>query len=178
MTQVTLEQVLRAREERVLRQQACLKEHRCPVVCFTMNIAGPVKTSPLIIRGFREGLRVLEARLPADCVLSRQTEISDTGCETIFSVQMKAAALKALCKDIEDSHPLGRLFDMDVLDPDAGKLSRGRHRGCIVCGEPGWQCAAGRRHGVPELQAATHRILYDFFSGQREAEEFLEKERA
>ena len=48
MMEVTLYDILNARETRVLRQQSLLTEHRLPLLCFTMNIAGPVKTTPLI----------------------------------------------------------------------------------------------------------------------------------
>ena len=56
--EISLWEMLEAREERVRLQQALLKRHGCPVMCFTMNIPGPVKDTPLIRRGFREGLRL------------------------------------------------------------------------------------------------------------------------
>ena len=45
---VTLEEMLAARERRVLRQQELTARYGLPMICFTMNIAGPVKNSPLI----------------------------------------------------------------------------------------------------------------------------------
>ena len=55
-----LNEILNAREARAFRQQALLRRFQRPVVCFTMNIAGPVKTSPLIRRAFDAGLSALE----------------------------------------------------------------------------------------------------------------------
>ena len=52
MIQVSLEQILQAREDRVRLQQQLLQDYNRPIICFTMNIAGPVKTSGLIKRGF------------------------------------------------------------------------------------------------------------------------------
>ena len=49
--EVTLLEMLEARERRALRQQALLNQYGKTMVCFTMNIAGPVKNSPLIRRG-------------------------------------------------------------------------------------------------------------------------------
>ena len=60
MNQVTLQQILQAREDRVELQRQFLELYRQPLVCFTMNIAGPVKISPLIRRGFQAGLEALE----------------------------------------------------------------------------------------------------------------------
>ena len=58
--EVTLLEMLEARERRVERQRRLLEEYHATLVCFTMNIAGPVKNSPLIRRGFVLGRRLLE----------------------------------------------------------------------------------------------------------------------
>ena len=44
--EVSLIQMLDARERRVWHQQELLGAYGKPLVCFTMNIAGPVKDSP------------------------------------------------------------------------------------------------------------------------------------
>ena len=162
MTEVTLQDILLAREERVAKQKELLEAYHCPLISFTMNIAGPVKTSPLIERGFREGLKHLKS-LP---IVAKEVVYKDTGCEGYFAVDMDAARLKATCTKIEEATPLGRLFDMDVLDVDGNKLDRPGQRGCIVCGAPGRGCAATRAHCVAELQEATNRILQEHFCQQ------------
>lgn len=53
--EVTLAEVLEARENRVWHQNALLEKYGVPVISFTLNIAGPVKDSPLIRRSFRAG---------------------------------------------------------------------------------------------------------------------------
>lgn len=58
-------EILEAREERVRQQDILLEKHGVPVVSFTLNIAGPVKDSPLICRAFRAGQEQLEAGLTA-----------------------------------------------------------------------------------------------------------------
>ena len=58
--EVTLWEMLEARERRVLRQQALLSEYGRTLLCFTMNIAGPVKNSPPIRRGFALGMKLLD----------------------------------------------------------------------------------------------------------------------
>ena len=47
-SKITLEQMLLARDRRASRQAALLSRYGRPVISFTMNIAGPVKDSPLI----------------------------------------------------------------------------------------------------------------------------------
>ncbi len=166
--EVTLAQILQAREDRVCKQRTLLTAYHCPVISFTMNIAGPVKTSPLVERAFTEGLDALDSQLPKEHVLFRDTDISVTGCEAMYAVDLNALTLKKICTAIEDATPLGRLFDMDVLDFDGTKLERetvgGNSRDCIVCGAPGRACSAGRLHTVPRLQAATVEIISEYFS--------------
>ena len=56
---VTLEDILRARDTRANAQRRLLRAYRLPLVSFTMNIAGPVKSSPLIELAFDAGLEAL-----------------------------------------------------------------------------------------------------------------------
>lgn len=165
--EVTLPQMLLARERRVLRQQTLLDAFPHPLICFTMNIAGPEKDSPLIRKGFREGCRMLENALAQAGVeiVHREVEYLDTGCEGYFSVAGDAQRVKTLCIGVEDCCPLGRLFDMDVLSQRGEQLRRtdGDNRRCIVCGAPGRGCASRRVHSVEQLQTATRSILETHF---------------
>ena len=161
--EVTLAQMLQAREDRVHLQHQMLQSYRCPLICFTMNIAGPVKVSALIQRGFEVGLAALDAQLKENFVKKRCIDISATGCQALYAVNMEASALKQICVAIEGNSPLGRLFDMDVIDTNGIKLERTDLRGCIVCGAPGRACAAGRIHTVAQLQEVTTGILLEHF---------------
>ena len=162
---VTLEEMLNAREIRQERIVAAL--HHAPLVSFSMNIPGPVKDSPLIRRGFREGCRRLEAALADHSLQLLDLVECETGCEALFSAAGNALAIKQVCSEIEDSDQLGRLFDMDVIGSDGRKLDRielGRsQRGCMVCGAEGRGCAARRLHSVEDLQRETKRRLREHF---------------
>ncbi len=173
--EVTLLEVLTAREARAARQRELTEEFRLPLISFTMNIAGPIKNSPVIRRAFHEGLHRVTDALAAGRVGTARLEKVEavTGCEALIAVEGEAGAIKELCLEIEDRDPLGRLFDIDVISPNGEKLDReetGRGpRPCLVCGEPGRGCASRRAHSVPELQAATAAILEGHF-GPRDAE--------
>ena len=64
--------------------------------------------------------------------------ILDTGCEALLAVEGEPAALKRLAVAIEDADPLGRLLDIDVLDPAGAPVSRQAlglpERTCLLCG--------------------------------------------
>lgn len=163
MKEATLMQILESREVRAKRQEEILAAFGAPVLSFTMNIAGPVKVSPLIERGFREGLGQINCRIPGDLVLHREEKIDITGCEALFAVRMDARKLKKICTNLEESTQIGRLFDLDVIDETGRKLSRAEERCCLICGKPGRGCAARRVHGVKELQEKTREILSRHF---------------
>ena len=158
---VTLEQMLEARERRAQRQQALLAQYGLPLVSFTMNIAGPVKNSPLIRRGFRLGARTPKEHLAlSGCApLYEEAIDEDTGCEALYVVDMDPDALKKLTCAIEEQISLGRLYDMDVIAPDGRKLERQNPRRCLICGRPVGECARSRTHSVEELQLATTALL-------------------
>lgn len=158
---VALPEMLAARERRVQHQQMLLQQYDCPLLCFTMNIAGPVKNNTLIRRGFALGNKMLRGRLAAagaNCRCIEQIE-GATGCEAFYAVHIKPQALKALAVEIEESSALGRLFDMDVLTRNGQKLERTHPRRCLICGGPAQQCARSRTHTVAELWDKTQEIL-------------------
>ena len=168
--EVTLMEMLEAREVRAGRQRELLERYARPVVSFTLNIAGPVKNGPVIRRAFREGLLRLEDALAARGLRPLHQEEVDrpTGCEALWVVDGPARTVKELCAGIEDRDALGRLFDLDVLDPEGGKWDREAlglpPRPCLVCGKAGKGCASRRLHPVEEIQEKTQTILRDFFA--------------
>ena len=168
--EVTLSEILAAREDRVARQAELLAIYGAPLISFSMNIAGPVKDTALIRRAFFTGCRMLEAALEKAHlpVLCRREQLAHTGCEAYYVVDGDPLAVKQICTAVEDGTPLGRLFDMDVLKPDGEKLDRaavdGGERSCIVCGAPGRGCASRRVHTISELQGATRRIMTEHFA--------------
>ena len=163
--EVTLLEMLDARERRANRQRELLCAHGKTMVCFTMNIAGPVKNNALIRRGYALGKRLLREQLAvAGIPVIYFEEIQEkTGNEAIFLLDAEPLAAKRVTTEIEDNSPVGRLFDMDVLCPDGRKVDRqelGREgRKCLICGGMAQACARSRTHSVAELQERTRQIL-------------------
>lgn len=163
--EVSLLEMLDARERRVQHQQALLAQYHKPLICFTMNIAGPVKDSPLIRRGFARGQQLLRQQLFRAGLTPLHTDArcEATGCEAFYVLDAAPLTIKKFTTDIEDATPLGRLFDMDVLRPDGVKVDRQElqleGRRCLICGGPAKVCSSRRVHTVAELQATTTAIL-------------------
>ena len=153
--------MLLARDRRASRQAALLSRYGRPVISFTMNIAGPVKDSPLIRYAFRSGLRQLEA-LPC-AQLCREVIFEPTGPEALLVYETQdARLLKEFCIRLESEGEAGRLFDLDVLDANGEKLSRETGRTCLVCGGPVSVCSRSRAHGLEAITARTRTILEAF----------------
>ena len=163
--EVSLLDMLDARERRAHHQQELLEQYHKPLICFTMNIAGPIKDSPLIRRGFARGQQLLRqqffrAKLTP---LSAEAHCAATGCEAFYVLDADPLTIKKFTTDLEDATPLGRLFDMDVLRSDGTKVDREElslsGRRCLICGGPAKVCSSRRIHTVAELQAKTTDIL-------------------
>lgn len=157
--EVSLLEILDAREKRVQRQNALLQRYGKPLICFTMNIAGPVKYSPLIARGFALGCSSVQAQLEGLVLLHSEKLPRHTGCEAFFVVDAPAELLKARMVAIEEADALGRLFDLDVILPDGTKVEREIERKCLLCGNSARVCGRSRAHSVEQLQEKTNAIL-------------------
>lgn len=169
--EVTISEILEAREARAQKQAQLLRQYGMPLICFTMNIAGPVKNSPLILSGFRQGQKLLNDRFVPEY---EEESIAPTGCEYYYVVDGDPKTIKQQTAQIEDGLPMGRLFDMDVIAPEGTKISREQiglpGRKCLLCGNDARVCGRSRAHTVAELQAETDRLLTDGLQAQQAAD--------
>ena len=157
---VTLDEILAARDARAATQMRLLSRYQRPLISFTLNIAGPVKQTPLTDFAFDAGLSRLREALGEPVV--QEVIRPHTGCEARLVYDRPAAELKALCLALESKSPIGRLYDLDVLDIDGEKLSRPTPRTCLICGAPVTACSRSRAHGLDAIIAKTNDILADF----------------
>lgn len=138
-------EILDAREGRVQRQQALLARYGLPIVSFTRNIAGPIKNGAGIRRAFCAGRERLEAALRGEniAVIAQESNDEPTGCEGLFVLRGGGRRIKEIRIALEDADALGRLFDLDVLDPAHGKWDRTAlgHPACL----PADRALAARR---------------------------------
>ncbi len=164
-TPVTVEQMAQRREDRYAKQLQMLACNQMPLICFTMNIAGPIKINPLIAFAFDVGIMAVNAGLKTTGFREAQFNVfwSATGPEAFWSVDCSdAAAIKRLMQRIEDALPAGRLFDIDVIGINGEKLSRSGRRRCLICENDARICARSRAHTVDELISRTNSILAEF----------------
>lgn len=171
---VTGYDILKARDRRAQRQRDWLSDREnCCLVSVTLNIAGPVKSTPLIRDGFRAGMELVDDTLKnLGLPVSRAEHwLLNTGCEAFRLAQGDPGEVKRAMIGVEEASPFGRLMDIDVLGPDGIPLSRtgldlpGRR--CLVCGAPAQECGRSQRHPYDQLRDVTNRIIQTFLSERR-----------
>jgi holo-ACP synthase CitX len=159
--EASLPMMLACREARVRQQARFLAEYQVPLVSFTLNIPGPVKTTPQLQKLFASALQQIKDRLQAAGlpILAGEEKHAATGDEALLAVQGEAAAIKAMMTALEEAQPLGRLCDIDVIAETGRKLARRHPRQCLLCGRQAQDCARSRRHTVAELTAKIQDLL-------------------
>lgn len=166
---VSLEEILNARENRVKIQQKMLQKAPTCLLSFTLNIPGPVKVFPYTKWAYEVGSSIISkgvSLLNGD-VLEQFEAKNETGWEGFFALNLPPEEIKTYLLEQEEHHPLGRLFDFDVLRTDGSKLSRQElgfpERTCLLCGNPAFLCGRSRTHSAQKLLAKEIEIMENFF---------------
>ena len=161
---VSLEQLLLSRDTRVAFQREWLGKHPgCTLVSLTVQLPGPEKRNDVSLAIGRAGRKALEGRFPGCFVCEKDLE---TGYEAYFSVPATPLEVKRVTCEVEESHPLGRLMDIDVVGAD-GPVPReavGREpRRCLLCGNEVRYCMRARNHSTDELLARIRQMVNNYF---------------
>ncbi len=160
--EITLEQLLESRDKRAEFQTILLRGYQTPLVSFTVNMPGKVKKNHRSEAVFNAGVEAIRETLAGHIVYYKLLD-NLTGPEGYFAVDLDVQQLKAAMCRIEDTHPLGRLMDIDVLSAPGQHVSRTTlgqaPRKCLVCGGMAAACTRSRAHPVEQLIAAIDDLL-------------------
>ncbi len=165
MEEITLTQLLDIRDARVRRQKALLHTHGGNLICLTLNIPGPRKVTAQTGRIFAMAVDMVRARLRGlGCKdIPQQLVHTPAGSEGYFSVNLPPETLKTAMVEIEESDPVARLFDLDVLTADGKKVGREElglpGRKCLLCDRDAPICARSRAHSLAELEEKTTALM-------------------
>ncbi|WP_346355056.1 triphosphoribosyl-dephospho-CoA synthase CitG [Azotosporobacter soli] len=162
MKQVSLEDMLAARDRRLQRQSELRREHALPLAAVTLNIPGAVKDGLLFRRLCDYAVNRLAAQMPVREV-RRYNEV--TGPEGYLLFDWPAEEVKAHAMALEEENSFGRLLDIDVWTEGGEALSRdGRagKRSCFICGGNQVVCRREGKHSATELLAAVDERLAAF----------------
>ncbi|WP_159542883.1 triphosphoribosyl-dephospho-CoA synthase CitG [Streptococcus halichoeri] len=168
---VSLDDILLNREWRVAIQTQLLAKHQPQsLVALKLNIPGSIKNSQLLRYIFYQGLMALTADLQP----SHQLVFANrsTGPEAFLCLECSAKACKQKTIYFEENFSLGRLFDADVLQPDAQQLSRtalgAPPRSCFVCCKPAKVCSRSQNHDAQEIITQLSDAVATFFQQEKQ----------
>ena len=126
-----------------------------------------VRSDELGVRSYELGVRNDELEVRSDELGVRNDELEgrfggrliecdlETGYEAYLITDLPLLEAKRIAVQIEDTHPLGRLFDIDIIDKDGVPVSRDRvgsnPRRCLVCDREARYCMRMRWHTQEEI---------------------------
>lgn len=170
----TPQEILQSRVLRAVRQAELLqKGHPC-LISFTLNIPGATKQFSLAKAAFSVGLEELR-QLFRDHIVEESCLEASTGNEGLLALSLPPEQAKRRTLHLEAHHPLGRLFDLDVLDKTCRSVSRAAFglppRQCLLCKQSAKICARAQTHSPDAVLLETIQILNQYFR-DRAANEF------
>jgi len=168
----SLDEVLQTREKRVLFQrELCRKYPEGTVISFKCNIPGPVKNNAAIKQLFETGKEKIWNILSSKGITVKYFKEMDlnTGPECFFVAEESAKIIKRLMIEIEETTPVGRLFDNDVLYANGKQVETVSRtqlghpvRRCFICSNNAKNCARSRTHTFEEIYLKMEKLLSNF----------------
>jgi holo-ACP synthase CitX len=148
-----LNEILSEKEQRVKRQEEFLKKYKVSLLSLSINIPGAIKCSLEAKYIYEVALEEIE-KLPL-IFLEKKLTCNIAGYEAIYACTLDAYEIKKLTCKFENTHPLGRFVDLDVIDVKGKIISRKElgfePRKCFLCSQDAKVCARSQVHKIEEL---------------------------
>lgn len=142
--EATLDLVLEQRENRVnIIKQLQKKYPDKTILSFKLNIPGPIKNNEDYRFAFSSGLQAIDEPIIEEIIQLNNI----TGPEGFLVIDKPALSVKKNMIKIEDTHPLGRIFDLDVVGVDRSQLNIGPRK-CLICDDIAYACSRSRKHSL------------------------------
>ncbi|MCC5909073.1 MAG: citrate lyase holo-[acyl-carrier protein] synthase [Clostridiaceae bacterium] len=162
MQQDLIQRVLEAKEERATYQKQLIAQHQLPLVSLTLNLPGGYFQYSHWEEVMKKAIEATDDVFDKDVIL-KDTRVGKWGPEGFWVIMLPIAEVKKKTIVIEEHHPLGRLFDVDVISLDGNSISRRdfdiEGRKCIVCNNSAVDCYVGKRHTGEELKSKIDEII-------------------
>lgn len=159
---VSTTDILNAREIRAQRLEDLTTEYpQRTFLSFKLNIPGSIKAHPILNLVFDQGLAKVKEQL-TDFKIHDLTK-KNTGPELILSTSLPAETTKRLMIALEESEPIGRLYDIDVVYQGLA-LSRSQFsipdRPCLVCNRSARICSRSMAHSLTHVLNVIEHLIY------------------
>lgn len=161
--EITLDMLLESREKRWNFQRQLIQEHpELTLVCVTVIMPGNVKRNTQSLVVAHAAVQSVQDAFDKDICWQQEKDLV-TGYEAYFLIQRPMLDCKRVACEIEDAHPLGRLFDIDVIDSNVEPVSRSvigkEGRKCLLCEHEARYCMRNHTHSREELQQRIQQMI-------------------
>ena len=148
-------------------QQELLPQNGC-LISFSLNIPGQCKRSPLADRAFQEGReRIRDSVALPGKLLHEVIFDHPTGLETLMVIDSEPGPAKKRALLLEETSPIGRYYDIDIISSSGEKLSRLSlgypPRRCFLCGQNAFLCRRQQMHTEAALLEKMNSDLRQHF---------------
>lgn len=163
-SRISLDELLESRDRRWAFERKLIAENEGKTeIVLTVVMPGSVKRNERSLIVANAAVEALWQELGCEPTIIKDLK---TGFEAYWLVDGNAKELKQRTCRIEESHPLGRLFDIDVLLPDATPISRQSiglsPRRCLVCNREARFCMRNHSHTQEEIQEKINQLIKSF----------------
>lgn len=164
--EITLDKLLASRDHRVEMQQKLREKHpSMTLVCLTVIMPGNIKRNLSSLIVSHAAINALLGKLEGNIVDVIIRDLA-TGYEAFLITSLPQKEAKRIACEIEDSHPLGRLFDIDVFDTDGKPIKRESvgyaARQCLLCDNEARYCMRNRSHTQQELTSKISQLVENY----------------
>lgn len=168
-----LQAILEARQERAnLRRRIASTGHAS--LSLSLNVPGHPKSSTSLNRFFDLVLTELHHFLRANRILMDESKeirhidaAGDFYIATLSDAPDNLKPWKDICESFEETHPVGRLIDIDITSRDGEAVSSQKAKACFICEfRPALFCMRDQRHSKDELRSFIFKQVDVFLAEQ------------
>lgn len=160
--QELLQRVLDAKEERADYQKKLIDRYGLPLISLTLNLPGGYFQYDRWTEVLEKASEAIEDAFLGNIVF-KKIRLGKWGPEGFWLIDLPIEIVKRKTIKIEDTHSLGRLFDIDVIDRNGASISRRDFnivaRKCIICDNNAVECYIQKRHTYEELKFKIDEII-------------------
>lgn len=157
--------ILEDREKRYEFLCKMIDEYKLTVLCGKINYPSNNKNTLEANKAFYILYNILKERFKEYIRFEKILEGYDgKALINVLDIPLKEA--KKISIEIEESHPLGRLFDIDVYDLNGFPIDREqfglKRRRCIICNDEARICIINRKHSLNEILEVVNNLILGY----------------
>ncbi|KRQ86118.1 Apo-citrate lyase phosphoribosyl-dephospho-CoA transferase [Caloramator mitchellensis] len=148
-----MKRILEDREKRFFKVLSLYEKYSFPILVGKINYPGNNKNTLEAVSAFNVLYSLLIEQF-REYTIHNEVDDGFDGKSVLMVLNLDKMKIKKMAVEIEETHSLGRIFDIDVYEGEKSVSRKDlgfKERRCIVCGEDARVCARELRHTVDEV---------------------------